>query len=311
LLIYGIFFTLVTCLTLLRISKVKLFKIASSFYVFIAIFFILSFFIYIGHGVGIEYRLFVNPDPNGYAVVTGASSGIGAATAKLLAANGFHVIAGARRMDRLAELAKSDSNIEIVELDVTDQKSVETLAAKLVGKPVSVLINNAGGAFDAASIEDSDPEIWAKTYEVNVTGAVRMTKAMIPLMKKHGEGHIVLMSSTAGRIAYENGGTYVAAKHAVAAIAGTLRLELNGHPIRVTEIAPGMVKTDEFAVTRFSGDKTKAAKVYEGVEKPLTDADIAETIRWAVMLPSHINIDLLVVRPVAQAAQHKVHRILK
>ena len=246
-----------------------------------------------------------------YAVVTGASSGIGAATAKLLAANGFHVIAAARRMDRLAELAKSDSNIEIVELDVTNQKSVETLAAKLVGKPLSVLINNAGGAFDASTIEDSDPEIWAKTYEVNVTGAVRMTKAMIPLMKANGQGHIVLMSSTAGRIAYENGGTYVAAKHAVAAVAGTLRLELNGQPIRITEIAPGMVKTDEFAVTRFGGDKVKAEKVYEGVDKPLTDADIAETIRWAVMLPSHINIDLLVVRPLAQAAQHKVHRIIK
>lgn len=246
-----------------------------------------------------------------YAVVTGASSGIGAATAKLLAANGFHVIAAARRMDRLAELAKSDSNIEIVELDVTNQKSVETLAAKLVGKPLSILINNAGGAFDASTIEDSDPEIWAKTYEVNVTGAVRMTKAMIPLMKAHGQGHVVLMSSTAGRIAYENGGTYVAAKHAVAAVAGTLRLELSGQPIRVTEIAPGMVKTDEFALTRFGGDKAKAEKVYEGVDKPLTDADIAETIRWAVMLPSHINIDLLVVRPLAQAAQHKVHRIIK
>jgi NADP-dependent 3-hydroxy acid dehydrogenase YdfG len=246
-----------------------------------------------------------------YAVVTGASSGIGAATAKLLAANGFHVIAGARRMDRLAELAKADSNIEIVELDVTNQKSVETLAAQLVGKPVSVLINNAGGAFDAAPVAESDPEIWAKTFEVNVTGAVRMTKALIPIMKAHGQGHIVLMSSTAGRIAYENGGTYIAAKHAVAALAGTLRLELNGEPIRVTEIAPGMVKTDEFAVTRFAGDKAKAAKVYEGVEKPLTDSDIAETIRWAVMLPEHINIDLLVVRPVAQAAQHKVHRILK
>ena len=184
-----------------------------------------------------------------YAVVTGASSGIGAATAKLLAANGFHVIAAARRMDRLEELAKSDSNIEIVELDVTNQESVQTLAAKLVGKPVSVLINNAGGAFDAASIEDSDPEIWAKTYEVNVTGAVRMAKAMIPLMKKHGEGHIVLLSSTAGRIAYENGGTYVAAKHAVAAVAGTLRLELNGQPIRVTEIAPGMKKAMSMPVS--------------------------------------------------------------
>ncbi len=246
-----------------------------------------------------------------YAIVTGASSGIGAATAKLLAANGYHVIAAARRMDRLADLAKSDSNIEIVELDVTNQKSVDALAAKLVGKPVSVLVNNAGGAFDASPIADSDPEIWAKTFDVNVTGAVRMTKAMIPLMKNHGAGHIVLMSSTAGRIAYENGGTYIAAKHGVAAVAGTLRLELSGQPIRVTEIAPGMVKTDEFAVTRFAGDKTKAAKVYEGVEKPLTDADVAETIRWAVMLPEHINIDLLVVRPLAQAAQHKVHRVIE
>ena len=246
-----------------------------------------------------------------FAIVTGASSGIGAATAKLLAANGFHVIAAARRMDRLADLAKSDSNIEIVELDVTNQKSVDALAAKLVGKPVSVLVNNAGGAFDASPIADSDPEIWAKTFDVNVTGAVRMTKAMIPLMKNHGAGHIVLMSSTAGRIAYENGGTYIAAKHGVAAVAGTLRLELSGQPIRVTEIAPGMVKTDEFAVTRFAGDKTKAAKVYEGVEKPLTDADVAETIRWAVMLPEHINIDLLVVRPLAQAAQHKVHRVIE
>ena len=187
-----------------------------------------------------------------FAIVTGASSGIGAATAKLLAANGYHVIAAARRMDRLAELAKSDSNIEIVELDVTNQKSVDALAAKLVGKPVSVLVNNAGGAFDASPIADSDPEIWAKTFDVNVTGAVRMTKAMIPLMKNHGAGHIVLMSSTAGRIAYENGGTYIAAKHGVAAVAGTLRLELSGQPIRVTEIAPGMVKTDEFAVTRFA-----------------------------------------------------------
>lgn len=246
-----------------------------------------------------------------FAIVTGASSGIGAATAKLLAANGYHVIAAARRMDRLADLAKSDSNIEIVELDVTNQKSVDALAAKLVGKPVSVLVNNAGGAFDASPIADSDPEIWAKTFDVNVTGAVRMTKAMIPLMKNHGAGHIVLMSSTAGRIAYENGGTYIAAKHGVAAVAGTLRLELSGQPIRVTEIAPGMVKTDEFAVTRFAGDKTKAAKVYEGVEKPLTDADVAETIRWAVMLPEHINIDLLVVRPLAQAAQHKVHRVIE
>ncbi|CAB4338373.1 unannotated protein [freshwater metagenome] len=246
-----------------------------------------------------------------YAIVTGASSGIGAATAKLLAKNGFHVIAGARRMDRLAELAAADSNIEVVELDVTEQSSVDSLAQKLIGKPVSVLINNAGGAFDAASVEDSSADIWAKTYDVNVTGSVRMVKAVLPFMKAFGRGHIVMMSSTAGRIAYENGGSYAAAKHGVAAVAGTLRLELNGQPIRVTELAPGMVKTAEFAVTRFAGDKTKAAKVYEGVEFPLTDEDVAESVRWCVMLPPHMNVDLLVLRPIAQAAQHKVHRVIK
>ena len=246
-----------------------------------------------------------------YAIVTGASSGIGAATAKLLASNGFHVIAGARRMAKLSELASTNSNIEAVALDVTDQDSVDALATNLVGKPVSVLVNCAGGAFDADSILESDPESWAKTYDVNVIGSVRMVKALAPLMKANGEGHIVVISSTAGHVAYENGGSYVAAKHGDTALARTLRLELNGEPIRVTEIAPGMVKTDEFAVNRFSGDTSKAAKVYEGVENPLTADDVAEAIRWSVILPSHFNVDSLVIRPLAQAAQHKVHRISK
>ena len=240
------------------------------------------------------------------AVVTGASSGIGAATARLLAENGFHVIAAARRMDRLNTLASTDSNIEIHELDVTNQGSVDSFVAALGSRHIDVLINNAGGAFDSASILESDPEIWKKTYDVNVVGTVRMTKAIAPLMK--GEGHIVVMSSTAAHVAYENGGSYVAAKFAERSIANTLRLELNGTAIRVTEIAPGMVKTDEFALVRNAGDSEKAAKVYEGVDKPLTAEDIAETIRWSVMLPNHVNIDTLVVRPIAQAANHKVHR---
>ena len=240
------------------------------------------------------------------AVVTGASSGIGAATARLLAENGFHVIAAARRMDRLNTLASTDSNIEIHELDVTNQGSVDSFVAALGSRHIDVLINNAGGAFDSASILESDPEIWKKTYDVNVVGTVRMTKAIAPLMK--GEGHIVVMSSTAAHVAYENGGSYVAAKFAERSIANTLRLELNGTAIRVTEIAPGMVKTDEFALVRNAGDSSKAAKVYEGVDKPLTAEDIAETIRWSVMLPNHVNIDTLVVRPIAQAANHKVHR---
>ncbi|MEI8214714.1 MAG: SDR family oxidoreductase [Actinomycetota bacterium] len=243
-----------------------------------------------------------------YAVITGASSGIGAATATLLAENGYHVIAGARRRDRLDALAASNENIEAVELDVTDQSSVAALASQLRGKPVAVLINCAGGAFDAASVADADPEIWKKTFDVNVVGSVRMVKAITPLMSAHGRGHIVIISSTAGHRSYENGGSYVAAKFAETSLVETLRLELNGQPIRVTEIAPGMVKTDEFAKVRFNGDVDRAAKVYEGVTRPLTAADVAESIRWSVMLPDHFNVDSMTIRPIAQAAQHKVYR---
>ena len=243
-----------------------------------------------------------------YAVITGASSGIGAATARLLASNGYHVIAAARRADRLAALAAEDQNIEAFTLDVTKQDSVDSLTKHLQGKPVSILINGAGGAFDAAAINDSDPEIWKKTFDINVVGSVRMVKAMTPLMQAFGHGHIVMISSTAGHRVYENGGSYVAAKFAETSLVETLRLELNGQPIRVTEIAPGMVKTDEFAVQRFGGDTEKAAKVYEGVTRPLVAEDVAEAIRWSVMLPSHFNVDSLVIRPLAQAQSHKVYR---
>jgi len=243
-----------------------------------------------------------------YAVITGASSGIGAATATLLAENGYHVIAAARRKDRLDALAQSHQNIEAVQLNVTDQASVDALASQLKGKPVAVLVNGAGGAFDAASVADADPEIWKKTFDINVVGSVRMVKAITPLMSAHGRGHIVIISSTAGHRAYENGGSYVAAKFAETSLVETLRLELNGQPIRVTEIAPGMVKTDEFAKVRFNGDTERAAKVYEGVTRPLTAADVAESIRWSVMLPDHFNVDSMTIRPIAQAAQHKVYR---
>jgi NADP-dependent 3-hydroxy acid dehydrogenase YdfG len=243
-----------------------------------------------------------------YAVITGASTGIGAATARLLAKNGYHVIAAARRADRLKALAAEDENIEALTLDVTVQSEIDALAEHLQGKPVSILINCAGGAFDADSVNDSDPEIWKKTYDVNVVGSVRMVKAMTPLMQQFGRGHIVMISSTAGHRAYENGGSYVAAKFAETSLVETLRLELNGQPIRVTEIAPGMVKTDEFAVQRFQGDREKAAKVYEGVTRPLVAEDVAEAIRWSVMLPSHFNVDSLLIRPIAQAQTHKVYR---
>ena len=245
------------------------------------------------------------------AVVTGASSGIGAATALLLAQNGYRVIAAARRRDRLQEVAGLHENIEAHVLDVTDQLSVDELLKSIAGFQIDVLVNNAGGAFDSSSVLDSDPEIWKKSFDINVLGSVRMTKAIAPSMIKAGKGHIVVLTSTAGHVAYENGGSYVAAKFAERSLANTLRLELNGTPIRVSEIAPGMVKTEEFAVVRNSGDKEKAAKVYEGVEHPLTAEDIAECIFWTVNLPAHVNIDSMIVRPVAQAANHKVHRTLK
>jgi NADP-dependent 3-hydroxy acid dehydrogenase YdfG len=241
------------------------------------------------------------------AIVTGASSGIGAATARALAISGYDVVACSRRTDRLDALAAENAAITAHYLDITDQKSVDQLVSDLSDRKVSILINNAGGAFDAASVLDSDPAVWSKTYDLNVVGTVRMVKAFTPAMEKLGHGHIVIISSTAGHVAYENGGSYVAAKHAETALARTLRLELNGLPIRVTEIAPGMVKTEEFAKVRF-GDAARAAKVYEGVVAPLTAEDVAEAIRWSVSLPDHFNVDSLVIRPVAQAANHKVHR---
>ena len=241
------------------------------------------------------------------AIVTGASSGIGAATARALANSGYDVVACSRRTDRLDALAAENAAITAHYLDITDQKSVDQLVSDLSDRKVSILINNAGGAFDAASVLDSDPDVWSKTYDLNVVGTVRMVKAFTPAMEKLGHGHIVIISSTAGHVAYENGGSYVAAKHAETALARTLRLELNGLPIRVTEIAPGMVKTEEFAEVRF-GNAVRAAKVYEGVAAPLTAEDVAEAIRWSVSLPDHFNVDSLVIRPVAQAANHKVHR---
>lgn len=245
---------------------------------------------------------------NRLAIVTGASSGIGAATALALAGSGFDVIATARRKERLDALAKASDRITPFEVDITSEQSVQALVDYLDSRPVDLLVNNAGGAFDANPVAEADLESWRRAYEVNVIGAVRMVKNLLPHLMKSGHGHIITMGSTAGRVVYETGGSYTAAKHAEAALSGTLRLELSGLPVRITEIAPGMVKTDEFALNRFSGDKEKAAKVYEGVDKPLTAEDVAETVRWAATLPDHVNIDLLVVRPIAQAAQHKVHR---
>ncbi|GAA2618784.1 SDR family NAD(P)-dependent oxidoreductase [Dactylosporangium fulvum] len=246
------------------------------------------------------------------AVVTGASSGIGAATARQLDASGFHVVAVARRADLLKSLVTSLSSATAVVADVTSDADVSRLSEVVAGLDGSVelLVNNAGGALGADPVESADLSDWQWMFDVNVLGTVRVTKALLPLLERSGRGTIVVLSSTAGLIVYEGGGGYTAAKHAQTAVAETLRLELNGRLVRVVEIDPGMVKTDEFAVKRFGGDAEQAAAVYAGVEFPLVAEDIADCIVWTATRPHHVNIDRLVVRPLAQAAQHKVHRVL-
>lgn len=241
----------------------------------------------------------------GIAVVTGASSGIGAATARRLAADGFAVVVAARREDRLAELA-GEIGARPLRLDVTDQASVDAFAAALDG--CDVLVNNAGGAVGMDPVAEGDPAGWQWMFDVNVLGTLRMTRALLPLLRAGAGGTVVNLTSTAASVNYEGGGGYSAAKHAQHALTETLRLELAGVPVRVIEIAPGMVRTDEFAVKRFGGDAERAAAVYADVDRPLTADDVASCIALTVGLPLHVNVDLLVVRPLAQAAQHRVHR---
>ncbi|MEU1630163.1 SDR family oxidoreductase [Streptomyces sp. NPDC020096] len=244
------------------------------------------------------------------AVVTGASSGIGAATARRLAASGYRVVLTARRTDRIealaAELAEAGQDAVAHALDVTDRTAVDAFAASL--DRCDVLVNNAGGALGADRVDEADAADWRTMYEVNVLGVLHVTQALLPALRAGGDGTIVVLSSTAGLATYEGGGGYVAAKHGAHVIAETLRLELCGEPVRVIEIAPGMVKTEEFAKKRFGGDEDQAAAVYAGVAEPLTAEDIADTVDWAVTRPSHVNVDLLVVRPRAQASNYKVHR---
>ena len=248
------------------------------------------------------------PDTGGLrtAVVTGASSGIGRATALRLAADGWRVVAAARRTDRLAELAEQSEAITPHEVDVTSTASVAALAEAV--PDCSLLVANAGGAFDLAPLERADVDLWARTYDLNVLGVVRCVQAFLPALVASGAGHLVVTGSTAGRWSYEGGGGYTAAKRALVALRETLRLELVDRPVRVSEIAPGMVATEEFSRVGFRGDAEKAAKVYEGVAEPLTAEDVADCVSWVVTRPPHVDVDLLVVRPLAQAAQHKVHR---
>ena len=239
------------------------------------------------------------------AVVTGASSGIGAATARALAST-HEVICVARRTDRITALA-AEIGGRAVTCDVSDADQVAALAAA-VGDRLAVLVNNAGGALGLESVADADLDSWNDMYATNVIGAARVTKALLPALLAEG-GTVVFLTSTAADGGYEGGAGYCRARAAECAIAQSMRLELVGQPVRVSEVAPGMVQTEEFSLTRFGGDRERAEKVYSGIPDPLTAGDVAEVIRWVVAQPPHVNVDRVVVRPLAQAAQHKVHRV--
>jgi NADP-dependent 3-hydroxy acid dehydrogenase YdfG len=247
------------------------------------------------------------PHSDRVAVVTGASSGIGEATARGLAQVGFRLVLGARRDDRTYALAK-ELDARGLHLDVMDLASIEAFVRAIdseFGK-VEVLINNAGLAAGLDPLANGSDADWSQMLATNVLGLLRVTRAMLPLLRKAPSSHIVNLGSVAGFEVYPGGVGYTASKHAVRAITKTLRLELLGEPIRVSEVAPGMVET-EFSLVRFKGDTARAAAVYKGMQ-PLTGADVAECIVWVVTRPPHVNIDELVVRPVAQATTRDVAR---
>lgn len=237
------------------------------------------------------------------AVVTGASAGIGEAIATRLSAVGYRLLLGARREDRLREVA-GRLGAEARVLDVADEASVAAFCAGI--ERLEVLVNNAGGARGLDPLAAARSDTWRWMWEVNVLGLMQMTRALLPALEASGRGHIVNVSSTAGLEVYEGGSGYTSAKHAVHAISGTLRLELAGRPVRVTEISPGMVETD-FSLRRFGGDADRAAAVYQGVTA-LTAEDVADVVAFAVTRPAHVNIDEIVLRPIQQAAAHKVVR---
>jgi NADP-dependent 3-hydroxy acid dehydrogenase YdfG len=244
-------------------------------------------------------------------VVTGASSGIGAATVRRLTADGWDVVAVARRTERLQALA-AETGAEIVTADLTRDEDVERLRAAAAAGGVDALVNNAGGAIGHDTIEAGSIDDWQRMFDVNVLATKRVTAALLPILRSGASAErpasIVTLTSTAGHGVYENGGGYNAAKYAEAALAAVLRLELAGEPIRVVEVSPGMVRTEQFALVRFKGDAERADAVYHGVENPLTAADIADIIAYTLSVPAHVNIDHVVVRPVAQAAAHKLVR---
>jgi NADP-dependent 3-hydroxy acid dehydrogenase YdfG len=239
----------------------------------------------------------------GTAVITGASSGIGAATARALHGAGFDLVLGARRADRLAAVA-GPLGARAVPLDVTDTASVESFCAQV--ETCRLLVNNAGGALGLDPVASADEEQWRWMYDANVLGVMRMTRALLPRLLASGDGHVVTIGSVAGIETYPGGAGYNAAKFGARAVMGALRQELLGRPVRLTEIDPGMVATD-FSLVRFEGDADRAAAVYRGVEA-LTAEDIAECVTFAATRPSHVNIDSMLVMPRDQAGATKLHR---
>jgi len=245
-------------------------------------------------------------EPRPVAVVTGASSGIGAATARALAAGGWRVVLGARRVDRLHTLVEEigPSAATAAALDVTDPASVGAFLQEVPS--CRLLVNNAGMAVGLESIAESVDDHWTKVYDVNVLGALRLTRGLLPALVESGNGHVVVMGSVAAFEPYAGGGAYNAAKAAASALVDVLRIELNGRPVRVSEVAPGMVET-EFSLVRFAGDEERAAGVYKGVT-PLTPEDIAEVVAFVASRPAHVDIDRIVIRPRDQARMWLINR---
>jgi len=242
------------------------------------------------------------------AVVTGASSGIGAATVRLLRASGWDVVAVARRAERLEALAARTGAVAVV-ADITSDDDVARLAEQVRSAgPVHALVNNAGGAVGMDAVATGSVEDWRAMYEVNVLGTLRVTQALLPDLRASGRGDVVVVTSTAAHGTYPGGGGYVAAKHAERGLVSTMRLELMGEPVRVIEIAPGMVHTEEFSLNRFGGDAARAEAVYAGVEGPLVADDVADAIVWCLTRPHHVNIDSMVIRPRAQVSNTQVAR---
>lgn len=237
------------------------------------------------------------------AVITGASSGIGAATARRFAAEGFHVVLGARRTDRIEELADETGGVAR-RLDVTDADSVRDFVERI--PECAVLVNNAGGAKGLATVAESDEDDWRWMWETNVLGTLRLTKALLPKLIASGNGHVITVTSVAASAVYDNGSGYTSAKHAEAALHKTLRGEHLGEPIRFTEVAPGMVET-EFSEVRFDGDKERASNVYQGLT-PLTADDVADVLAFAATRPAHVNLDHIELKPRDQASATRAHR---